>query len=270
MSEIYKRTITGIAIVGVVVCSLMLGRYTFFALCCVIDLLGLFEFYRLTAVAKRLLRIAGMILSACLLLTVFLYTNCQFDWKILILNLPLVSSLFATTLFLKPGNPFQDLAFIFLGQIYITLSLILLYRCAFALDENLFSTNVILGYFFFLWANDTGAYVCGSIFGKNKLAPVISPNKTWEGSAGGAFLVVVFVYVNYYFFKDLSLANWMVLGIVVIVMGTVGDLTKSVLKRTRDVKDSGSILPGHGGILDRFDSLIGSVPSVFAYLSILN
>ena len=148
--------------------------------------------------------------------------------------------------------------------------MILLYRCAFVLSDDLFSPNVILGYFFFLWANDTGAYVCGSLFGKNKLAPGISPNKTWEGSAGGAFLVIVLVSVNYYFFRDLSLANWMVIGIIVIVMGTLGDLTKSVLKRSRNVKDCGRMLPGHGGILDRFDSLMGSVPLVYTYLSSLD
>ena len=270
MSEVYKRIITGIAIVGVIVCSVMLGHYAFFILCMVISLLSLVEFYRLLEVKKGLLWALGMILSATLLTTVFLYTGYQSDWKVLLINLPLTSLVFVNVLFLKSDNPFQELAFIFLGQVYITLSLALLYLCAFALNGDMFNANVILGYFLFLWGNDTGAYICGSLFGKNKLAPVISPNKTWEGSAGGAFLVAVFVYVNYYLFKDLSLVNWMVLGIIVIVMGTLGDLTKSVLKRSRNVKDCGNILPGHGGILDRFDSLIGSVPLVYTYLAILN
>ena len=270
MSPVYKRTMTGIVIVWVIVCSVMFGCYTFFVFCCVISLLGLLELYRLLGVTKRLFKAAGMILSLSLLVTIFLFTINQSGSKVLLINLPLISAIFMIVLFVESYDPFRELAFIFLGQIYITLSMILLYRCAFVLSDDLFSPNVILGYFFFLWANDTGAYVCGSLFGKNKLAPGISPNKTWEGSAGGAFLVIVLVSVNYYFFRDLSLANWMVIGIIVIVMGTLGDLTKSVLKRSRNVKDCGRMLPGHGGILDRFDSLMGSVPLVYTYLSSLD
>ena len=271
MSEVYKRAITGTGIVAVIVCSLILSHYTFFIVCCAISLMGLFEFYRLFEVTKSPLRmIAGMVLSASLLITVFLIADGYADREILLVNLALITFIFITVIFLQSDNPFSEVAFTFLGQVYITLPLILLYSSAFLLDENVFSKNVILGYFFFLWANDTGAYVCGSLFGKYKLAPHISPNKTWEGSAGGAFLVIVFVYINYYFLNELSLIDWMVLGIIVIVMGTLGDLVKSVMKRSRNVKDTGNILPGHGGILDRFDSLIGSVPFVYGYLSLVS
>ncbi|MBA4054058.1 MAG: hypothetical protein C0490_05035 [Marivirga sp.] len=182
----------------------------------------------------------------------------------------MISFIFMTVIFVKSENPFSELAFIFLGHIYITLPLILLYFTAFVLDKDVFNKNVILGYFLLLWANDSGAYICGSLFGKYKLAPIVSPNKTWEGSAGGALLVIVLVYINCYLFKDLSLLNWTVLGITVIVIGTLGDLVKSVMKRSRGKKDTGNILPGHGGILDRFDSLIGSVPFVYSYLATLN
>lgn len=256
---------------ALIVCSVILGHSTFFILCSAISLMGVFEFYRLFEITKSPLRvIAGLALSASLLVSIFLFTNEYTNWNILLINLPVISFIFMTVLFVKSDNPFLELALIFLGQVFITLPLILLYLCAFTLDKGIFSRNVILGYFFLLWANDTGAYICGSLFGKYPLAPVISPNKTWEGSAGGACLVVVLVYINYCFFKDLSLVNWMVLGITVIVMGTLGDLVKSVMKRSLDVKDTGNLLPGHGGILDRFDSLIGSVPFVYGYLSISN
>jgi phosphatidate cytidylyltransferase len=268
MSEVYKRTITGIGIVGVIVGSVAMGRYTFFALCCALSLSAVLEFYRLTAASNKWPAGAGILLSASLLLTSFLHISNVFDWRILLVNLPLISCILFTALLLKSNNSFTELALIFLGQVYVTLPFIILYQCAFSLDENFFNANLMLGYFLLLWANDTGAYVFGSLFGKNKLAPVISPKKTWEGSAGGAFCVAVIVCINGYFFADLSLVQWIVLGIIVIVMGTLGDLTKSVLKRNRNVKDSGSILPGHGGILDRFDSLIGSVPWVYTYLSI--
>jgi phosphatidate cytidylyltransferase len=145
-----------------------------------------------------------------------------------------------------------------------------LFSTPFVLNRESFNANIILGYFFFLWANDSGAYITGSLFGRTPLAPVISPKKTWEGSAGGALMVVVVVFIDHYLFKDLSLISWFVIGFFVIVMGTAGDLIKSVMKRSRNVKDSGKILPGHGGILDRFDSMIGSVPFVYLYLSLLN
>ena len=254
-----------------IVFSVILGRYSFFILCSAISLLGLFEFYRLFEITKNAVRsAAGIALSASLLITVFLLTLQYADWKVLLLNLPLVSFVFVTVLFLKSDNAIVEVACVLLGQVYITLPLILLYCCAFALNKDEFCQNVILGYFFLLWANDTGAYVCGSVFGKRPLAPIISPKKTWEGSAGGAFLASVIVYINYYYFRDLSLVSWMVLGLTVILMGTTGDLVKSVMKRSRNVKDSGNILPGHGGILDRFDSLIGSVPFVYIYLSFLD
>ncbi len=134
------------------------------------------------------------------------------------------------------------------------------------MDDGVYHPLVILGYFFLLWANDTGAFVFGSLFGAYPLFKRISPNKTWEGSAGGAFLVLVTVYFNYAFIDEVSLFGWIVMGLTVIIMGTFGDLVKSLMKRSLNVKDSGNMLPGHGGILDRFDSLIGSAPFVWVFL----
>jgi phosphatidate cytidylyltransferase len=213
--------------------------------------------------------LAGLALSATLMISVVLYRSQYIDDRILLINLPLISFIFLTVLFLKSEAPFSELAFIFLGQFYVTLPFILLYCLAFALDQNIYNKELLLGYFFLLWANDTGAYISGSLFGKHPLTPVISPKKTWEGSAGGAFLVIALVFVNYYLFRDLALTGWAVSGFMVLVMGTLGDLVKSVMKRSKGVKDSGTILPGHGGILDRFDSLIGSIPFVYIYVLLL-
>ena len=271
MKEVYKRTITGAVIVAVIVCSLISGPYIFFILCCSVNVVGLFEFYRLFEVTKSpVLLGAGLILSVSLFITAYLFQLGRPDSAFVYVSFPIISFIFVAMLFIRTEGQFSSLAFVFLGLVYVTFPFILLFFSPFILNRETFNANIVLGYFFFLWANDSGAYITGSLFGKTPLAPVISPKKTWEGSAGGALLVVAFVFINHELFKDLSLINWFVVGFFVIVMGTAGDLVKSAMKRSRNVKDSGKVLPGHGGILDRFDSLIGSILFVYPYLSFLN
>lgn len=269
MSNILKRTLTGIALVAVILVAVNLGFYSFLLLCLIINFLGLLEFYRLFQINKNLIRkTLAIIFSSTLLVSMCLYVSQLAGWKILLLNLPLINAIFISELYLKSDTPFSNLAFVLLGIVYVTLPLMLLFSCGFILGDNLYYPQIILGYFFLLWANDTGAYVCGSLFGEYPLFKRISPNKTWEGSAGGAFLVMVFVYIDYAFFTALSLLDWIIMGLFVIIMGTFGDLVKSLMKRSLGVKDSGNFLPGHGGILDRFDSLLGSVPFVYTYLAL--
>ena len=129
-----------------------------------------------------------------------------------------------------------------------------------------------LSIFIFLWTNDTGAYCSGSLFGKHKLFPRISPAKSWEGSIGGGILVVIVAALIGYSTTNesgvnmLTIPQWIGLGIVVAVFGTWGDLVESLFKRTLGVKDSGNILPGHGGMLDRFDSSLMAIPAAVVYL----
>ena len=127
--------------------------------------------------------------------------------------------------------------------------------------------------FFFLWVNDAGAYICGSLLGKHKLFPRISPGKSWEGSIGGGILVMIVAVIIWhlseqYDVNDLQLSalQWAGLGLVVVVFGTWGDLVESLFKRTLGIKDSGNILPGHGGMLDRFDSTLMAFPAAVVYL----
>jgi len=125
---------------------------------------------------------------------------------------------------------------------------------------------VLLGFFLLIWANDSGAYIVGSLVGKNKLFERISPKKTWEGFLGGGFFALMFAWLISYFVTEISLIDWLVVALITFVFGTFGDLIESLLKRMVKVKDSGNILPGHGGILDRFDSMIIAAPMVFIYL----
>jgi phosphatidate cytidylyltransferase len=267
MSNFFQRTLTGIAIVAVIIGAVILGAYSFLILCLLINLLGLIEFYRLFQINQHRVRnTLGVLLSATLFITICPYILGVVDPRVLLINLPLISIIYIAELYHKSDTPFSSLAFIFLGIVYITVPIILFFSCAVGFNDKLYHPEIILGYLFLLWANDTGAFITGSLLGKHLLFERISPKKTWEGSAGGAMLVMGIVVMNSILFKEISFSGWAIIGVTVIIMGTFGDLVKSMMKRSLRIKDSGTILPGHGGILDRFDSLIGSAPFVYAYL----
>lgn len=183
--------------------------------------------------------------------------------------------LFISGLYTKSSDSVNDWAYTMLSQMYIALPLSTINVIAFrqAADGlNYYYYLLPLSTFIFLWANDTGAYCTGSLFGKHKLFPRISPAKSWEGSIGGGILVLIVASVIYYIesqgenLSGLNLIEWLGLGLVVVVFGTWGDLVESLLKRTLGIKDSGNILPGHGGILDRFDSSLMAIPASVVYL----
>lgn len=183
--------------------------------------------------------------------------------------------LFISGLYTKSGDSVNDWAYTMLSQMYIALPLSMINVLAFrqATDGQSYYYYLLpLSTFIFLWTNDTGAYCTGSLFGKHKLFPRISPAKSWEGSIGGGILVLIVASVMYYIesqgenLSGLNLIEWLGLGLVVVVFGTWGDLVESLLKRTLGIKDSGYILPGHGGILDRLDSSLMAIPASVVYL----
>ena len=183
--------------------------------------------------------------------------------------------LFVSELYTKNKNAVHDLSYTMLGQMYVALPLSIINVLAFrtATDGNIhFYYLLPLSVFIFLWTNDTGAYCVGSLFGKHKLFPRISPAKSWEGSIGGGFLVLVAAFLvslldqNHGNLSGLNTLQWLGLGLVVTVFGTWGDLVESLIKRTLGIKDSGTILPGHGGMLDRFDSSLLAIPASAVYI----
>ena len=195
------------------------------------------------------------------------------DARIFLPYLALLLYLMITELYLKRSNPLGNWAFSMLSQLYVALPFALLNVLAFHNDpvSSSVAYNPILplSIFVFIWLNDTGAYCVGSLIGKHRLFERISPKKSWEGSIGGAVFSIAssFVFAHYYDF--LSVGQWAGLAAVVVVFGTWGDLTESLMKRQLGIKESGNIMPGHGGMLDRFDSALMAIPAAVFYLYVL-
>ena len=182
--------------------------------------------------------------------------------------------LFISELYTKAPNPINNWAYTMLSQMYIALPFSMINVVAFHStgDAHVYDYLLPLSIFIFLWTNDTGAYISGSLLGRHKLFPRVSPGKSWEGSIGGGLLVLAVAALVGYLANSsegghtLSIPAWMGLGLVVVFFGTWGDLVESLFKRTLGIKDSGNILPGHGGMLDRFDSSLMAFPAAVVYL----
>lgn len=189
--------------------------------------------------------------------------------------------LFISELYQRNEDAINDWAYTMLSQMYVALPFACINMLAFrsaANGETVYGLLLPLSIFIFLWCNDTGAYLAGSLLGKHKLFPRISPGKSWEGSIGGGILVCFIAWLMSYIDENgvlecmgatqtgLTTLQWIGLGLVVVFFGTWGDLVESLFKRTLGVKDSGNILPGHGGMLDRFDSSLMAIPASVVYL----
>lgn len=270
MSNFWQRTITGIFFIGSILWSILEGPVLFQAVFLLVSLFSLHEFYRLTAKKDEVEpnRLLGMITG------LFLYVVVSFDailleplrWQQLIY--PLFGSIFMAELYRKKKQPFHNIAFTLTGILYTVLPFGLLSEIASFRDA--YNPGILLGYFVLIWTSDTFAYLVGRKIGKNRLFERISPKKSWEGSIGGALAATAMAWLLSRFYPDVELWIWMVMAAIIVTTGTLGDLTESLLKRSLNVKDSGNILPGHGGLLDRFDAILLSAPFVWAFLSLLS
>ncbi|WP_222621672.1 phosphatidate cytidylyltransferase [Pontibacter cellulosilyticus] len=267
LSNLSQRIIVGVLGAAIFIGSILIGEWTYFLLFLGLTLLGIAEFYRLVQVQGIMPhRGAGITLGAVFYTSVFLVEKEIMEPELLFLSIPLFFVVFILEMYRKHPHPFTNIAFTLMGAAYIAGPFGLLHTLAYLKEEYLY--QLILGLMLLIWASDTGAYIFGKNFGKNKLFERISPGKTWEGWIGGTFLAVVVGYVLALFFTDLEVYQWIGVAIIVAVFGVLGDLTESLLKRSLGVKDSGTLLPGHGGILDRFDSLLMAIPFVVAFLKI--
>jgi phosphatidate cytidylyltransferase len=264
-----QRTLTGLLLVIVMTLAIRWNAYSFLLIAALIDALGLIEFYRLFENKEIIPRkTAAIALGSCLIFFSSLLAAGIISLAVALILVPLPFLIFLFELYSRSDKPFHNLAFTFLGVLCISVPLCFLAGIAcLPHSSGSYQRDTLTGYFFILWCYDTAAYLSGRLLGRHPLFKRISPGKTWEGFAGGAAGALLIAYLVSRFFTELTLSNWLSLALIVVFFGTYGDLIKSLMKRSAGVKDSGTILPGHGGVLDRFDSLLGSAPFVFCYLT---
>jgi phosphatidate cytidylyltransferase len=264
VNNFFKRTLTAGAFVFVLLTATWYSQVSFISLFLIVTILGLWEFYTLSEKSgNKPMKIVGTAAGAILFLS-NAFSVMQDQKAILLINIPILFFIFIFELFSKKENPFGNIAFTLLGIFYVALPFSLLNHVL-TLNGN-YNFEILFGCWFILWSNDTGAYLAGSAFGKNKIMPRVSPGKSWEGSVGGAVIAYVITYIISGWYVSISRIDWYIVATILIMIGTLGDFVESLYKRSLNVKDSGTLLPGHGGILDRFDSLIMAIPFVYFYL----
>lgn len=274
MQGLWKRLVTAIIFVIIMAAGHFTGPYTFAVLFLIIAGGCLWEFFGLTldlhTRRDKIRKVFGVALGLMpfVLVTVLklLKINDPENFISLsgILFSPLVFTIFIYELYSNSKEPFANIAFMILGLFYIGLPFALVDFIAFDGDD--FRHRIVFGLLVLTWVNDTGAYLIGSMIGRTPLFPRISPKKTWEGSIGGLATTLLFGWLLSYIFQEIPLVQWLGLAVIVGIFGGLGDLVESMLKRSVNVKDSGNLLPGHGGLLDRFDAFIFVIPFATAYL----
>jgi phosphatidate cytidylyltransferase len=269
LSNLTQRIITAVIGVIIVLAGLFYSEWSFLALFCLLGVFSQMEFYKLVKLDDKLpLRIYGTFCGVILNVLLFLSERNELKASSLYVMLPLISLIFFIKLYKKEEEPFTNIAYTFLGLIYVSLPFALVHVISMATGS--FEPKLVLGCLIILWASDSGAYITGRSFGKRKLFERISPKKTWEGFIGGAIFALVAAFIQGQYFVMLPLNKWLIVAVIIVITGTYGDLVESQFKRSIDIKDSGSIIPGHGGFLDRFDGLLLSIPFIVAFLKIFN
>ena len=224
------------------------------------------EFYSLMKVQDYLpIRFLGVIIGSLLFIGMFLIEGGYLPSVYHFALFPLASFVFLIKLYKKNDvHPFINIALFYLGILYVAVPFAFTNLLVFYNGE--YSYEILIGLLLLTWANDVGAYFSGILFGRTKLFERISPKKSWEGSIGGAATSVTMSLVISLYFERLNTIEWVVISAIVVIAGTYGDLVESHFKRSIQIKDSGSSIPGHGGFLDRFDSLLIAVPFVVVFL----
>lgn len=273
MKNLIIRALTGIIFVVVLVSAICIHPIFFLILFCIITGLTLWEFGGLVKHYENanLQRAVNVLGGVYLFIATFVYANGLTDGKIFLPYLLFIMLTMIAELYYKAPNPINNWAFTLFAQIYCagSFSMLNLIGAEPGTPGVMSYTPLfIMAIFIFVWLDDTGAYLVGSLIGKRKLFERISPKKSWEGFFGGLILVLASSQAFAWFAPEISRLNWLGLATTVVLFGTWGDLIESLLKRTLGVKDSGHILPGHGGMLDRFDSVMLAVPASYIYIEL--
>ncbi|MCK5857058.1 MAG: phosphatidate cytidylyltransferase [Bacteroidales bacterium] len=282
MSNLVLRALTGAIIVSAIIASIIFGKFYFGALFFIFTILGTHEFFKMIEKSDIIAqKTFGTAVAGALYLLLWWVSYEPFNPQdpvntattqramylviiVLFVFVIPIRELYRT----DSDQPIQNIATTLLGIVYVAVP--------FGLMNFMFRYNgektfhLILGLFVILWTADTFAYLVGSRIGKNRLFERISPKKSWEGSIGGLIAALIAAAIFSFFFKEMSLILWLGYAIIITVAGAYGDLVESMFKRSLNIKDSGNILPGHGGILDRFDAVFLAVPAAIIYLMFIS
>lgn len=271
MNDLVKRSLTGLIFVAVMLAGIIIHPYLFALVFAALLYLTLSEFYKISLNIDFLPQKIAGVLSGILLFTIFfLVANNLIAQQFIVVTLVIPFIILFAELFGKSEASFKNSAITLYGIVYVALPFSLLNFLI--IPENQtggrFYPWILVGIFFILWIYDSMAYVSGSLLGKHKIYEKISPKKSWEGLIGGAVFAVIMGILNAVLFNKLSMINWIIIALLIVIFGTCGDFFESKLKRESGVKDSGSIMPGHGGMLDRFDSLLFAIPVIYIWLNL--
>ena len=272
MNNLLKRSLTGIAFVAIILGGIIIHPFVFAPVFAIILFFTQSEFYKISEKAgfspqKKI----GLILGFLLFILFFLTAKNIIPQSFILLSILFLFFIFIGELFRKKSNVFKNSAITLLGLIYVALPFSLINFIVFAQTSgNSYYPWILVGILFIIWIYDSMAYVSGSLLGKHKIASKISPAKSWEGLIGGTIFAVIMGIVNAVLFQEIDMFNWIVIALITVIFGTIGDFFESKLKREIGIKDSGNFLPGHGGLLDRFDSLLFAIPPVFVWLSLID
>jgi phosphatidate cytidylyltransferase len=296
LKNILTRSITGILFVTIFLSSILFSEYTFVALFLFIIVTAMFEFYRTALIERvRTQTYYGVFVGVVVFVLNYLYAKQLIEASIFLIIIPLFMFIFIFEIYSNNKRPFSNIAYTILGIIYISVPFSLFNYMIFEIQKVVpevinteyeqivaniqslevknitlnYTPKVVLVFFIFQWAYDTFAYLFGISLGRTRLYESISPKKSWEGAIGGAISTIGIAYLISQYFDVMPTIHLMVVAAIIVVFGTYGDLVESLYKRSLCIKDSGKMLPGHGGILDRFDSTLMAAPFVFVYLQLI-
>ena len=272
--NLFTRAAAGIVYIGIILLGVLGGKFAFIAIFASILGWGLYEFYRMMEqhTSHAISKVYNILSGMFIFFSSFLYLEgvCKHAFPLIIPAYFLI--LFASAIFINRKGVFHAIVYSVFGQLYITLPLSLLTLILYQFHPFVSNYHYIfvLAVFVFIWISDTFAYLVGSLFGKHRLIERISPKKSVEGFIGSIIFCILAAFVFGHFFNTYSVLFWIGFGILCSLLGTLGDLFESLIKRTCSVKDSGHLIPGHGGILDRIDSLLFVIPGIYLYLMLVS
>ncbi len=269
MSNLLKRSLTGIIFVAILLSGTIIHPVVFTLVFGILLFLTQLELYQLVEKAGFMPhKIAGLAAGILLFIVCGSIVNGYIPAQYCLIFIPLVIFIFIFEIFRTKPGALQNVAQTLFGFIYVAIPFSLLHFLVFPgyPSNGSFHPWILTGIFFIVWVYDSSAYLFGTKFGKHKMCKTISPKKSWEGFVAGTVFALITGILNAVLFPALSLPNWIAISVWVVAAGTLGDVFESKIKRELNIKDSGTVLPGHGGFLDRFDSLLFSVPFVFIWL----